>query len=128
MIRPGDRVADVASGPMLREAAVSGSTVGAQGLWMGFVRLEPGLMSSVHHHADAESGIYLISGRARFYGGEGLRDVLNAEAGDFIWVPPHAVHAEQNPFDQPAIAVVARSTQEGPVVDVEPPEGWSPPT
>jgi uncharacterized RmlC-like cupin family protein len=125
LIRPPDRVVDVVSGPMVREAAVSGQMVGAERLWMGFVRLEPGSVSAVHHHGQAESAIYVVSGRARFYSGDGLDDVLDAEAGDFIWVPPNVVHAEQNPSDnEPAIAVVARSTQEGLVVNVDPPEGW----
>jgi uncharacterized RmlC-like cupin family protein len=128
VIKPGDRSPDVASGSMVREAAISGSMVGARGLWFGYVELPPGLVSAVHHHGEAETGIYIVSGRARFVCGEDLDEVLEAEAGDVIWVPPFAVHVEMNPSeDEPTVAVVARSTQEGTVVNLPTPEGWSPP-
>jgi uncharacterized RmlC-like cupin family protein len=113
---------------MRREAAISGSTVGAARLWIGYVELPPGLVSAVHHHGEAESGIYLIAGRARFVAGEALDEVHDAEAGDFIWVPPFAVHLEINPSDtEVARAVVARSKQDNIVFNLETPEGWSPP-
>ncbi|HJP66792.1 MAG TPA: cupin domain-containing protein [Actinomycetota bacterium] len=127
VIKPSDRIVDDPASIMVRETAASAATVGAERLWMGFVRLGPGLLSPVHHHGEAESCIYLLSGRARFYAGDALGDVLDAEAGDFIWVPPHAVHVEQNvSTDEPALAVVARSVQDNPVVNVEAPEGWAP--
>jgi uncharacterized RmlC-like cupin family protein len=128
VIKPGERTADASSGAMLREAAISGDTVGAGHLWIGYVELGPGMVSAVHHHGEAESGIYLISGRARFLGGDALGEVLEAEAGDFIWVPPFAVHVETNLSQtEPARAVVARSMQDNPVVNLPTPDGWSPP-
>jgi uncharacterized RmlC-like cupin family protein len=128
VIKPGDRSPDVASGSMRREVAISGPMVGASHLWVGYVELDPGMVSAVHHHGDAESGIYLISGRARFVCGEALGDVLDAEAGDFIWVPPKVVHVEINPSDaETTRAVVVRSLQENMVFNLPTPEGWSPP-
>ena len=59
VITPSGRVGDQASGSMVREAAVSRETVGAERVWFGFVELPPGLTSAAHHHGDAESGIYL---------------------------------------------------------------------
>ncbi|MFN2590765.1 MAG: cupin domain-containing protein [Actinomycetota bacterium] len=112
VIRPSARLPDEASGAMVREAAISEQTVGARRLWFGFVRLETGLVSGAHHHGEAESGIYIISGRARFYTGDGLDDVQDASAGDFVWVPPQVVHVEQNAGDEPVVMAVARSTQE----------------
>src|SRR5439155_4979688 len=88
VVRPADRVPDVASGAMIREAAIAQTVVGSQKIWVGYVELPPGLVSSVHHHGEAESGIYIISGRARFYAGERLDEMQEAEAGDFVWVPP----------------------------------------
>jgi uncharacterized RmlC-like cupin family protein len=127
VIGASDRVPDVASGAMLREAAISHQNVGADRLWMGFVQLGPGLISGAHHHGEAESGIYLISGKARFYTGDLLRDVHDAGAGDFIWVPPHVAHVEQNASaTEPAVMVVARSTQETLVFNVDTPGGWEP--
>jgi uncharacterized RmlC-like cupin family protein len=128
VIRPAERSSDVSSGAMRREVAISGPMVGAAELWLGYVELLPGLVSAVHHHGEAESGIYLVSGRARFVGGEALDEVHDAEAGDFIWVPPFAVHVEINPSDtETARAVVARSKQENVVFNLETPEGWVPP-
>lgn len=123
-----DRVPDQASGAMLREAAVSLGNVGAERLWLGWVELPPGLISAVHHHGRAESGIYIVSGRARFLTGDRLEDVHNAEAGDFVWVPPHQVHVEMNrSAGEPVRMVVARSTAEALVVNVPAPQGWDPP-
>ncbi|MFN2557905.1 MAG: cupin domain-containing protein [Nitriliruptorales bacterium] len=128
VISPGERKADVASGVMLRQAGISGALVGAEKLWLGWVELGPGLVSGVHHHGESESAIFVVSGRVRFHSGEGLDDVHEAGAGDFVWVPPHLVHVEVNISDtEPVLMVVARSTQEAIVVNVPTPDGWSPP-
>src|SRR5437763_1509495 len=127
VVRPADRVPDVASGAMIREAAIAQTVVGSEKIWVGYVELGPGLVSSVHHHGEAESGIYIISGRARFYAGEKLDEVHEADAGDFIWVPPHLIHVEMNTSEaDPVRMVVARSTQETLVFNLPTPEGWSP--
>lgn len=128
VVKPEERILDASSGAMVREAAIAAALTGAQRLWLGYVELGPGLISAVHHHGEAESGIYLISGRARFVCGEHLDEVHDAEAGDFIWVPPFAPHVEINPSDtEPARAVVARSIQDNIVFNLSAPEGWTPP-
>src|SRR5437588_3226958 len=96
VIRSAERCPDQASGAMLREAAIAQSTVGAQKIWLGYVELGPGLVSAVHHHGKAESGIYIISGDARFYSGDQLDQAQEAHTGDFVWVPPQLVHVEMN--------------------------------
>ena len=112
---------------MLREAAIAQRVVGSEKIWVGYVELGPGLVSSVHHHGEAESAIYVISGRARLYGGEKLDEVFEAEAGDFVWVPPQLVHVEMNVSDSdPVRMVVARSTQETLVFNLPTPAGWTP--
>lgn len=127
VIPPPDRAADVASGAMRREAAVSEKLVGAKRLWVGYVELDGGMVSAAHHHGEAESVIYLISGGARFFSGSSLDEVHDARAGDFIWVPPLVVHVEMNASaTEPVRMVVARSTQETLVFNVPAPEGWSP--
>jgi uncharacterized RmlC-like cupin family protein len=128
VIKPDQRVEDHASGAMLREAAIAGATTGAERLWVGYVELPPGSQSAVHHHGIAESAIYVISGRARSISGDTLADVQDADSGDFFWVGPHEVHVELNRSDtEPVRMVVARSTQEGIVVNLDPPPGWTPP-
>jgi uncharacterized RmlC-like cupin family protein len=127
VIRAGDRLPDVASGDMIREAAISRGSVGAEKLWVGWVELGPGLVSAVHHHGEAESGIFIVSGRARFYSGPELDESFEAREGEFVWVPPNVIHVEQNvATDQPVRMVVARSTQETLVFNVPTPAGWTP--
>jgi uncharacterized RmlC-like cupin family protein len=126
VVRPGDRVPDVASGAMRREAAVSEALVGAHRIWMGYVELPPGAVSGAHHHGECESAIYLISGAATFLTGERLDERHAAGAGDVVWVPPHVVHVEANARDdEPVRMVVARSTQQTLVFAVDPPDGWN---
>jgi uncharacterized RmlC-like cupin family protein len=112
---------------MTREAAISRALVGATRIWVGYVELGPGLVSAAHHHGEAESAIYIISGRARFYVGEKLDVARDAGPGDFVWVPPQIVHIEMNASArEPVRMVVARSTQETLVFNVPTPEGWKP--
>jgi uncharacterized RmlC-like cupin family protein len=128
VIRPEDRAPDESSGAMVREAAASKQLVGAERIWVGYVELGPDLISAVHHHGEAESVIYVVSGRARFFTGERLDSAHDAGPGDFVWVPPHVVHVEMNADDtEPVRMVVARSTQETLVFNMPTPEGWTPP-
>jgi uncharacterized RmlC-like cupin family protein len=125
VIRPSDRLPDTASGAMRREAAISDALVGAGALWFGYVELAPGAVSAVHHHGESESAIYVISGTARFWSGVDLSQSHDADAGDFVWVPPHEVHVEANRSDtEPVRMAVARSTQKAIVVNLPDPEGW----
>ena len=107
---------------MKREAAVSRALVGAERIWLGYVELGPGLVSAAHHHGEAESAIYIISGQARFLTDGATQD---ANAGDVVWVPPHIVHVELNrSATEPVHMVVARSTQETLVFNVEMPQSF----
>jgi uncharacterized RmlC-like cupin family protein len=127
VIKAADRRADQASGAMLREAAIAQNTVGAEKIWLGYVELGPGLVSAVHHHGQAESGIYIISGDARFFCGDQLEQSQDAHAGDFVWVPPHMVHVEMNTSSSgPVRMVVARSTQSSLTFNLPTPDGWAP--
>ncbi len=84
--------------------------------------MAPGLKSGVHHHGPLESAIYVISGRARMRFGPKLEQTLEAGPGDFIFVPPDAVHQEINLSDDEAVEmIVARDGQENIVVNVEEP-------
>jgi uncharacterized RmlC-like cupin family protein len=127
VIRASERCPDEASGAMRREAAIAQSTVGAEKIWLGYVELGPGLISAVHHHGEAESGIYIISGDARFFTGDQLDQAHEAHAGDFVWVPPHMVHVEMNTNPaEPVRMVVARSTQASLTFNLPTPTGWAP--
>ena len=125
LIGPGDRDhATPQTNGMSREAAICASLTGARGLWMGTGTNEPGAASGVHHHGESESGIYVLSGRLRFRFGEHLEQVVDAEPGDFVFVPPYEVHMEENldPAGE-ASFVLARNTAEAIVVEVPDPRG-----
>jgi uncharacterized RmlC-like cupin family protein len=81
--------------------------------------MEPGMSSGVHHHGDSESGIYVIRGHARFRFGSELQEAFEAQAGDFVYVPPRVIHQEANLRpDEPVEMVVVRDRQENVVVEV----------
>jgi uncharacterized RmlC-like cupin family protein len=107
---------------MRRSAAISGEIVGAKALWMGRTVVLPGASSGDHHHGESETGIYVVSGTPVFVfrdpdSGDLVR--LETQAGDYVWVPPHLPHREENPSpDTEAVVVIARSTQEAIVVNV----------
>lgn len=103
---------------MTRYEALSGRTVGAQRLWMGRTLAPPGLISEPHHHGDSESAIYLARGSATFLHGPDLYERVDMEAGDFLFIPPFAVHVEANLGGEEVEFIVVRSTQEAIVVNL----------
>ena len=123
VIKPGDRDASTAQTPgMHREEACGAKTVGAEHLWVGHVHVGEGVRSGPHHHGELESVIYVISGNARFRFGDHLEHTVEATVGDFVFVPPYLVHQEINASADEAVdMVVARSSQENIVVNVEVP-------
>jgi uncharacterized RmlC-like cupin family protein len=44
---------------------------------------------------------------------------LDTEPGDYIFVPPYVPHREENPGTEEAVVIIARSSQEGIVVNLE---------
>jgi uncharacterized RmlC-like cupin family protein len=122
-VRAGELSADTAqSSDMQRFAAISGTSVGSAKLWMGQSHVQPGARSSDHHHGEAETAIYVLSGNPEFVflhpeSREETR--IRASAGDYIFVPPFTPHREENNDpDNEAVVVLARSTQEAIVVNL----------
>lgn len=79
-----------------RVSGVSIQHTPATRLWFGKVRNEPGYRSVTHHHGEAETGGYVLSGRARIYFGERFDDYVDMEEGDWVFVPPFMPHIECN--------------------------------
>src|SRR5437879_4838723 len=103
---------------MTRYEAISGRTVGARGLWMGRALAPPGLVSEPHHHGEAESALFVARGAATFLCGPDLYERVDVAAGDFLYIPPFAVHVEANLGGEEVEFVVVRSTQEAIVVNL----------
>ena len=105
---------------MTRAAAIDLAKAGASKLWAGTVSVQPNAKTGAHHHGHLESIIYVVKGRARMRWGERLEYVAEADAGDFIFVPPFVPHQEINArTDEPLECVLVRSDQEPVVVNLE---------
>ena len=81
---------------MNRAAAINAARVGAQKIWAGTVHIHANAKTGAHHHGALESVIYVVRGKARMRWGDHLEFVAEAEAGDFIFVPPYVPHQEIN--------------------------------
>src|ERR1700683_544502 len=102
---------------MNRAAAINYARVGAQKIWAGTVSIFANAKTGAHHHGPLESIIYVVRGRARMRWGDRLEFVAEADAGDFIFVPPYVPHQEINrSSDTPLECVLMRSDNESVVV------------
>jgi uncharacterized RmlC-like cupin family protein len=114
---------------MTRLEAISGKSAGSQKVWMGQTHVAPGTNSGDHHHGDAETAIYVVAGTPAFVFARGDEEVrLQTEPGDYIFVPPYVPHREENPGQEEAVVIIARSSQEGIVVNLDSlwPDGGGP--
>ncbi len=103
---------------MLRAAAINASR-GSQKIWAGTVVIHPNAKTGAHHHGALESVIYVVRGVARMRWGDRLEFVAEADAGDFIFVPPYVPHQEINrSSDTPLECVLVRSDNESVVVNL----------
>ena len=106
---------------MRRREAISGRTVGSREIWMGETIVPPSTGSGNHHHGESETGIYVVRGHPEFVFLEGEQETrLTTSPGDYVYVPPWVPHREENPDpDDEAVVVIARSTQEAIVVNLD---------
>jgi uncharacterized RmlC-like cupin family protein len=95
--RAGQEVGDTAqSGGAVRISGVSIQHTPATKIWFGKVMNEPGYRSLPHHHGEAETGGYVLEGKARIFFGDNYSDFLDMSEGDFVFVPPFMPHVEVN--------------------------------
>ncbi len=83
----------------LRVAGISEDNTAGTRIWLGKLSNRPGHHSVAHHHGDAETAAYLLKGRARVHYGPDLRESVDLEEGDFLFVPPNFPHIESNRSD-----------------------------
>lgn len=88
---------------------IAKETVGSGAICMHLLTVPPGGRARAHKHATHETAIYVIEGRARMYWGDRLEEVMETEAGDMIYIPADVPHLPCNPYDAPAVAVIART-------------------
>ena len=103
---------------MERSIAVSASVAGSTQLYSSVVTTAPGGKTRIHHHGPCETSIYILSGRAHYTWGEtGLESAMDAEAGDFVYIPAGEIHVEENASaDEPLVVVLTRNCPDSHVV------------
>jgi uncharacterized RmlC-like cupin family protein len=91
-------------------AGLSAKNTPATRLSMNVASIPPGGIAYAHIHVDFDVMLYILQGRVRHEYGEGLRQSVDNEAGDFIYIEPGIPHEVFNLSDtEPVVAVVARS-------------------
>ncbi len=89
---------------------LSDQSAGTRELSMHLVEVPPGGKAEPHYHDGFEAGIYILEGRVENRYGEGLKESVITETGDFLFIPPGVPHQPVNLSDtEPARAIVARS-------------------
>ena len=92
------------------QSAISAETVGARGIHMQIVTIPPLAMARAHYHAAHETALYVLSGRSSMWYGEGLSEHMDADAGDFVYIPAGVPHQPYNPSEsEPCTAVISRT-------------------
>ena len=92
------------------KVGLSGKNVGARHLSMNVATIPPGGVALAHIHVGFEVMLYILEGRVRHEYGDGLKQTVENQAGDFIFIEPGVPHEVFNLSDtEPVVAVVARS-------------------
>jgi len=87
---------------------MSRKNVGTTSLSANIATIPPGGVAYAHIHVDFEVILYVIEGKVR---GPDCKQVLENEAGDFIYIKPGVPHEVFNMSDtKPVVAFVARSS------------------
>jgi uncharacterized RmlC-like cupin family protein len=89
---------------------LSSKNTPATKLSMNVATIPPGGVAYAHIHVDFDVMLYILEGRVRHEYGPGLKQVIENQAGDFIYIEPGVPHEVFNMSDtEPVVAVVARS-------------------
>jgi len=92
------------------KTGLSAKNVSATRLSMNVATIPPGGVASAHIHVGFELMLYLLRGRVRHAYGPGLRQQIDNQAGDFIYIEPGVPHEVYNLNNvEDVVAVVARS-------------------
>ncbi len=88
---------------------LSGKNVGSKALSINVATVPVGGVAKAHIHDGFEVMLYIVEGRVRHEFGPGLKNSIENEAGDFIYIEPGVPHEVFNIGDVPVVAFVARS-------------------
>jgi uncharacterized RmlC-like cupin family protein len=89
---------------------VSAQTAESKAPCMHVVTIPPLGRATPHLHENHESAVYLLSGEAGMWYGEGLREHVWMQAGDFAYIPANVPHLPYNPSEDVACTgLIART-------------------
>ena len=89
---------------------MSAKNVGSTQLSCNVATIPPGGTAYAHIHDGFDLMLYILEGKVRHAFGKGLKQVLDNEAGDFIYIKPGVPHEVYNLSDSdPVVAFVARA-------------------
>jgi uncharacterized RmlC-like cupin family protein len=89
---------------------VSAQTAQSRRLCMHMVTIPPGGRAKPHLHENHESAVYVVSGEAGMWHGEGLSEHMWMRAGDFVYIPANVPHLPYNPSaETPCVGLIART-------------------
>ena len=90
---------------------MSRKNVGTTNLSANIATIPPGGVAYAHIHVDFEVILYIVEGKVRHEFGDGLKQVIENQAGDFIYIKPGVPHEVFNMSKtEPVVAFVARSS------------------
>lgn len=93
------------------KTGLSSKNVNAKALSINIATIPPGGVAYAHIHVDFEVMLYILEGQVRHEYGDGCKQSVDNEAGDFIFIEPGVPHEVFNISDtDPVVAFVARST------------------
>jgi uncharacterized RmlC-like cupin family protein len=91
-------------------AGVSAESAGATGLCLHTLVIPPAGRGRAHLHEYHESAIFVVTGEAEMWWGEGLANHALVDAGDFVYIPAGVPHLPANRSATEVVtAVVART-------------------
>lgn len=90
---------------------MSGKNVGTTRLSANIATIPPSGVAYAHIHDGFELILYILEGKVRHEFGDKLKQTIDNEAGDFIYIEPGVPHEVFNLSDtEEVVAFVARST------------------
>jgi len=112
-----DRNTPQSSG-ILRLAAINGTLSSSSHICGGIMIAQPHTASSVHHHGEQETIIYVLGGNGQVRWGRYGEHSETAGPGDFVFIPAQLHHQELNPTEETVTWVVIRSGSHPVVVNL----------
>ena len=105
----GDAAQAAQTPGMVRQPAILPGSGDTTKIWMGKVTAVPRVKGPPHTHLEAETAVYVLQGHVRVLFGENFEESVEAGPGDFLFVPAHTPHIEENPYDVEMVAILCRA-------------------